>query len=68
MRAEILRSEPPLGFVHALLQAAVYHDLAPGERELYHERAAMLLVRLNASREQIAAHLLLMPARGESWV
>ena len=68
VRAEILRSEPPLGFVHALVQAAVYHDLAPGERELYHERAAMLLVRLDASREQIASHLLLMPARGESWV
>jgi len=68
VRAEILRSEPPLGFVHALVQAAVYHDLAPGERELHHERAAMLLVRLGASSEQIAAHLLLMPARGENWV
>jgi len=68
VRAEILRSEPPLGFVHALVQSAVYHDLAPGERELYHERAAMLLVKLDAPREQIAAHLLLMPARGESWV
>ena len=40
VRAEILRPEPPLGFVHPLVQAAVYHDLAPGERELSHERAA----------------------------
>jgi DNA-binding CsgD family transcriptional regulator len=68
VRAEILRPEPPLGFVHALVQAAVYHDLAPGERELFHERAATLLVRLGAPKEQVAAHLLLMPARGEDWV
>ena len=68
VRAEILRPEPPLGFVHALVQAAVYHDLAPGERELFHERAATLLVRLGAPTEQVAAHLLVMPARGEDWV
>ena len=68
VRAEILRSEPPLGFVHPLVQAAVYSDLAPGERELYHERAATLLVGLSAPKEQIAAHLLVMPARGEDWV
>ncbi|HEX2426640.1 MAG TPA: LuxR C-terminal-related transcriptional regulator, partial [Gaiellaceae bacterium] len=68
VRAEILRSEPPLGFVHPLVQAAVYSDLAPGERELYHERAATLLVALSAPKEQIAAHLLVMPARGQDWV
>jgi DNA-binding CsgD family transcriptional regulator len=68
VRAEILLPEPPLGFVHPLVQAAVYHDLAPGERELYHERAATLLVRLGAPKEQIAAHLLVTPARGEDWV
>jgi DNA-binding CsgD family transcriptional regulator len=68
VRAEILRPDPPLGFVHPLVQAAVYHDLAPGERELYHERAATLLVAHGAAKEQIAAHLLLMPARGEDWV
>jgi DNA-binding CsgD family transcriptional regulator len=68
VRAEILRPEPPLGFVHALVQAAVYHDLAPVERELYHERAASVLVGLGAPKEQVAAHLLVMPARGEDWV
>jgi DNA-binding CsgD family transcriptional regulator len=68
VRAEILRPELPLGFVHALVQAAVYHDLAPGERVLYHERAATLLVGLGAPKERVAAHLLLMPARGEEWV
>ena len=68
VRAEILRSESPLGFVHPLVQAAVYSDLAPGERELYHERAATLLVGLSAPTEQIAAQLLVMPARGQDWV
>jgi DNA-binding CsgD family transcriptional regulator len=68
VHAEILRPEPPLGFVHPLVQAAIYHDLAPGERELHHERAARLLVGLGAPKEQIAAHLLVIPARGEEWV
>jgi DNA-binding CsgD family transcriptional regulator len=68
VRAEILRPDPPLGFVHPLVQAAVYHDLAPGERELQHERAASLLAELGAPKEQIAAHLLVIPGRGEDWV
>ena len=68
VRAEILRPDPPLGFVHGLVQASVYHDLAPGERALYHERAAALLVRLRASHERVAAHLLVMPAHGAEWV
>ena len=38
--AEILRAEPPLGFVHPLVRDAVYHELAAAERELLHERAA----------------------------
>ena len=41
--AEILRAEPPLGFVHPLVRDAVYHDLAAAERELLHERAAKAL-------------------------
>jgi DNA-binding CsgD family transcriptional regulator len=68
VRAEILRPEPPLGFVHPLVQAAIYHDLAPGERELYHERAARLLAARGAPKEEVAAHLLVIPARGEDWV
>jgi DNA-binding CsgD family transcriptional regulator len=68
VRAEILRPEPPLGFVHPLVQAAVYHDLAPGERELQHERAATLLASVDAPKERIAAHLLVVPPRGADWV
>jgi DNA-binding CsgD family transcriptional regulator len=68
VQAEILRAEPPLGFVHALVQAAVYHDLAPGERELYHERAAMLLMALGAPKQQVAAHALVIPPQERAWV
>lgn len=68
VRAEILRAEPPLGFVHPLVQAAVYRDLAPGERELCHERAARLLLERAAPAENVAAHVLAMPRHGEAWV
>jgi DNA-binding NarL/FixJ family response regulator len=68
VHAEILRPESTLGFVHPLVQAAVYHDLTPVERELYHERAATLLVALGATKQQIAAHALVMPAHGRAWV
>ena len=68
VRAEILRPDPPLGFVHPLVQAAVYRDLAPGERELNHERAARLLLEVGAPAEHVAAHVLAMPRHGEDWV
>ena len=66
--AEILRAEPPLGFVHALVRDAVYHDLSVAERELRHERAAKALADLGAAPEVVAGHLLLVPSRGEPWV
>jgi DNA-binding CsgD family transcriptional regulator len=67
-RAEILRAEPPVGFVHPLVRDAVYHELTASERELQHERAAKALVDLGATPEVVAAHLLAVPARGEAWV
>ena len=68
VRAEIVRAEPPLGFVHPLVEAVIHRDLAPGERELSHERAARLLLSRGAPAEQIAAHVLVMPRSGEAWV
>lgn len=68
IRAEILRSESPLGFVHPVVQAAVYRDLAPGERELRHERAARILLEFHAPAERVAAQLQAMPRHGEPWV
>jgi hypothetical protein len=66
--AEILRPEPPLGLVHALVRDAVYRELAVSERELEHERAAKTLADLCAAPEIIAGHLLAVPPRGERWV
>ena len=44
-RAEILRPEAPLGFVHPLVRDAVYREIPPGERELQHMQAARVLRR-----------------------
>jgi DNA-binding CsgD family transcriptional regulator len=68
VQAELLRPDPPLGFVHPLVREAVYRDVPPGERELQHEHAARLLEESGASPERVAAHLLTIPARGEQWV
>ncbi len=62
---EIVRDEQPLAFVHPLVREAVYRDLPAAERALRHERAAALLRSAGASDEQVAAHLLLAPVRGD---
>jgi DNA-binding NarL/FixJ family response regulator len=63
-RAEMLRDEHTLGFVHPIVAEAVYRDVPSVERGLEHERAAALLAERGASAEQVAAHLLLAPTRG----
>lgn len=62
--AEVVRPEPPLGFVHALVRDAVYLQLTPGDRELLHHRAAQLLVATGAPDEQVAAQLLVASRAG----
>lgn len=66
--AEILRAQPPLGFVHPLVAAAVHRDMPTVDRALAHARAARLLADCGAHPERVAAHLLQSPARGEPWV
>jgi DNA-binding CsgD family transcriptional regulator len=66
--AEILRAEPSLDFVHPLVRDSVYHELAPSERELLHERAVRTLLALGATPEQVAAHLLAVPRRADARV
>jgi DNA-binding SARP family transcriptional activator/DNA-binding CsgD family transcriptional regulator len=65
-RAEVLRPDHPLGFVHPLVGDAVYQALPSVERELSHERAAALLHDRGAAPELVAAHVLLSPRRGDS--
>jgi DNA-binding NarL/FixJ family response regulator len=67
-RADILLSDPPLGFTHPLIHEAVLRDVPAAERELRHARAARLLADRNAAPDEIAAHLLMAPRNGEGWV
>jgi DNA-binding CsgD family transcriptional regulator len=58
VRADFFVDERPLRFVHPLLRAAVYDDIARGRRGLEHARAAQLLRARGAAAEEIAVHLL----------
>jgi DNA-binding CsgD family transcriptional regulator len=65
VRADIFdRGERP-GFVHPIVRAALYEDLAPGERQARHAAAATALEAAGASPERITAHLLLTTATGD---
>jgi len=64
-RAEILRPDPPLGFVHPLVRDAVYLDVPAGERELQHGRAATVLAAAHAPDDEVAAQLVHAPRRGD---
>jgi DNA-binding SARP family transcriptional activator len=68
VRADILRDQPPLRFVHPLLREAVYHGVPPGDRELLHVEAAEALRSLGVGAERVAIHLLRSPPRGLPWV
>jgi DNA-binding CsgD family transcriptional regulator len=57
-RVDVLRAQPPLGFVHPLIRAAVYEALTPLQRDTGHARAARLLAAARADPERVAAHLL----------
>jgi DNA-binding CsgD family transcriptional regulator len=67
-RVEILRRDPPLGFVHPLVLEAVYREQSAGERQLAHARAAELLRARGASTEEIATHLLATAPAGDDEV
>jgi DNA-binding CsgD family transcriptional regulator len=67
-RAEVLRAGDPLGFTHPLVRAAVYGQLAFGERAQTHRRAARLLAEMGAASERVSAHLLESPAAGDKVV
>ena len=68
VRAEVLRAELPLGFVHPLIFDGVYSELSPGERELEHGRAAELLQNFGAAPDLVAKQLLATPPRGDAEV
>jgi DNA-binding CsgD family transcriptional regulator len=67
-RVDVLRPQPPFGFVHPLVRAAVYETMAPFDRHMGHARAARLLGEAGADPERVAAHLLLVPPAADAQV
>jgi DNA-binding CsgD family transcriptional regulator len=65
VRADIFTPDERLGFVHPIVRAALYEDLAPGERQARHAAAAEALARDGASPERVTAHLLLTVPSGD---
>ena len=65
---EILKAHSPLAFVHPIVRAAVYDELAPALRAAAHARAARVLASADADPGQVAAHLLACEPAGEAWV
>ena len=65
--AGILAPGRPLRFVHPLVEAAIYAEMPPGERDLMHARAARMLAASDAGSERVAAHLLVTEPTGDRW-
>ena len=55
---QILRTDRPLSFVHAIVRNAIYESIAPAERSRRHAAAADLLEQHGESPQAVAAHLL----------
>jgi DNA-binding CsgD family transcriptional regulator len=65
VRADIFVRAERLGFVYPIVRAALYEDLAPGERQARHAAAASALISGGAPAERITAHLLLTGPTGD---
>ena len=63
--AGILEPDRPLAFVHPLVRAGVYEELAIAERSLAHRRAAELMDGEPAGEEHAAEHLLATEPAGD---
>jgi DNA-binding CsgD family transcriptional regulator/tetratricopeptide (TPR) repeat protein len=68
VRADILRFQPEVGFVHPVIRAAVYEALTHAECERGHARAVGLLADSGAEPERIAAHVLRIAAAADAGV
>jgi hypothetical protein len=58
VRGGVVRPNDRLEFVHPILRAAIYDELAPGERSRLHRQAADLLAGEGAELDAVAAQLL----------
>jgi DNA-binding CsgD family transcriptional regulator len=65
VRADIFVHAERLGFVHPIVRAALYEELAPSEQQGRHAEAAEALAADGASAERVTAHLLLTAPTGD---
>ena len=65
VRAGIFSPDERLGFAHPIVRAALYEELAPGERQAQHAAAAQALAAGGAAAERVTAHLLLTAPTGD---
>ena len=65
VRADVLAADRELGFVHPIVEAAIYEDLLPGERAARHAAVARLLEESAAPAERVATHLLQTTPAGD---
>jgi DNA-binding NarL/FixJ family response regulator len=65
--AEIFARDPELRFVHPLVRAALYDDIAPARRAVSHRQAAAMLAQRGARDSAIAAQLLPAERTGDRW-
>ena len=63
----ILRALRPVEFAHPLIRAAVYDDLAAGQKAARHAHAAQLLDRLGQEPDAVAGHLLRSEPEESEW-
>jgi DNA-binding CsgD family transcriptional regulator len=66
--AGILEPGRPLTFVHPLVRAGIYDELAGAERSRAHRRAAELLDGNPVDEERVAEHLVATHASGDPWI
>ncbi len=60
----MVTGRPPFALVHPLLTESVASGIAPARRQAMHRRAADHLLQTGRAAEEVAAHLLALPARG----
>jgi DNA-binding CsgD family transcriptional regulator len=68
VRDDVLRYDATLAFVHPLVRAAVYGELASGERSRLQRLAAVQLHLIGGRAEDVARHLLSVEPAADAWV
>src|SRR5436190_9073779 len=68
VRADLLRHENPLEFIHPVVRTAVLEDMSADERTKAHRRAAEILLQRGAVPEQAATYLVRTVPAGDPFV